>query len=48
MRNTKVKMNTQNKLPETSISSKNDSFDFDLWAAQVRSQLLAALKRTAK
>ena len=48
MRNTKVKMNTQDKLPETSVSSKNDNFEFDLWAAQVRRQLLAALKRTAK
>jgi hypothetical protein len=48
MRNTKVKMNTQNNLPETSVSSKNDNFEFDLWAAQVRRQLLAALKSTAK
>ena len=48
MTNTKVKKNAQNKLHKTSVSSQNDNFDFDLWAAQVRRQLLIALKNTAR
>lgn len=48
MRNTKVKIDTRNWLAETLVSSKNEDFDFDAWAAQVRSQLLAALKKSDK
>ena len=46
MRNTEVKMNTHNKLLETSVSSRKDNLVFDLWAAEVRKQLLAALKKS--
>ncbi len=49
MKNTKVKNDLQNKLAEASASSKNDSFDFDLWAGEVRRQLLAVInKRRAR
>ena len=41
MKNTKVKNDLQNKLTEALASSKDDSFNFDLWAGQVRRQLLA-------
>jgi len=38
MRNTKVKLDTGERLAETLVSNKNEDFDFDAWAAQVRSQ----------
>ena len=45
MKNTKVKNDLQNKLAEASASSKDDGFNFDLWAGQVRRQLLAAINK---
>lgn len=46
---TQVKKNLKDELVEESLSNNNDSFNFDVWAAEVRPQLYAALqKRAAK
>ena len=48
-----VTMNTNLKNPQSSspvkakISELNDNFDFECWARQVRTQLLAALQKKA-
>lgn len=34
-----------NKPAETSVSSIDNSYDFDLWAATVKRQMLAALAK---
>lgn len=45
MKNHQEDKSLLNKPAETSVSSKNNSYDFDLWAAQVKRQLLAALAK---
>ena len=44
---TKVKMERQDKPVEAPVSCNNDILNFDLWLKEVRSQLVAALKRRA-
>jgi len=46
--NAEVKNQTQDKLVETPNSYSEDSFNFDLWAREVKFQLVAALQRRSK
>jgi len=39
-------MNSNFKAENTKDSRHNNSFNFDLWASQVRPQLLAALQKS--
>ncbi|UBF26481.1 hypothetical protein K9N68_00230 [Kovacikia minuta CCNUW1] len=43
--NTKVKKESKPKPDEGSVPGQNVNFNFDLWAAQVRQQMIAALNR---
>lgn len=44
--NTKLKNQEQNKAVGASAASSNsDSFDFDLWASEVRRQMVASLQK---
>ena len=45
MKNNQENKSLLNKPAETAFSSKNNSYDFDLWAAEVKQQLLAALAK---
>lgn len=45
--NTEVKERSQDKLVESSTIS-NDNFNFERWAKEVRTQLVAAIQRRSK
>lgn len=45
MKNNQENKSLLNKPVATLVSSKNNSYDFDLWAAEVKRQLLAALAK---
>jgi hypothetical protein len=44
--NTTSKKQQQNKSSETLNSVNNDNFNFEVWAREVRRQLLAALHKS--
>jgi hypothetical protein len=35
----------QQKAPQTKLNATHEEFDFDLWAAQVRRQMMATLQK---
>lgn len=45
--NTHLNNKQQDKFVKGAVSANNDSFDFELWAREVRPLLLAALQKRA-